>query len=93
MQCFADFIISYTLLYLIILHIRLTGYVYLDLFIYVIVITYSRSAILAADKNLDAEVKTSEYGSADPSPTDSSQSVPLPFSESKVDIELKAEVR
>lgn len=48
---------------------------------------------MAADKNLDAEVKTSEYGSADPSPTDSSQSVPLPFSESKVDIELKAEVR
>ncbi|VDO24410.1 unnamed protein product [Brugia timori] len=41
---------------------------------------------------MDAEVKTSEYGSADPSPTDSSQSAPVPFLESKADIELKAEI-
>lgn len=52
-----------------------------------------RNAGIAADvRNLDAEVKTSEYGSADPSPTDSSQSAPLPFLESKADTELKAEV-
>ncbi|EJW75547.1 hypothetical protein WUBG_13544 [Wuchereria bancrofti] len=53
----------------------------------------SKSAGITTDvRNLDAEVKTSEYGSADPSPTDSSQSVPVPFLESKADIELKAEI-
>lgn len=47
----------------------------------------------AADaRNVDAEVKTSEYGSADPSPTDSSQNVPLHFLESKIETEHKAEV-
>ncbi|VDN91832.1 unnamed protein product [Brugia pahangi] len=52
-----------------------------------------RSAGITTDvRNLDAEVKTSEYGSADPSPTDSSQSAPVPFLESKADIELKAEI-
>ncbi|VBB29672.1 unnamed protein product [Acanthocheilonema viteae] len=54
----------------------------------------SKSAGIAADvRNMDAEVKTSEYGSADPSPTESSQSAPLPFLESKADIELKAEIQ
>ncbi|VIO95865.1 Uncharacterized protein BM_BM6176 [Brugia malayi] len=53
----------------------------------------SKSAGITTDvRNLDAEVKTSEYGSADPSPTDSSQSAPVPFLESKADIELKAEI-
>uniref|UniRef100_A0A0R3RSK6 PEHE domain-containing protein n=1 Tax=Elaeophora elaphi TaxID=1147741 RepID=A0A0R3RSK6_9BILA len=53
----------------------------------------SKSIGIAADvRNLD-EVKTSEYGSADPSPTDSSQSAPLPFVESKPDTEFKAEIQ
>ncbi|EFO26772.1 hypothetical protein LOAG_01719 [Loa loa] len=54
----------------------------------------SKNPGIAADvKNLDAEIKTSEYGSADPSPTDSSQSAPLAFLESKADTELKAEIQ
>ncbi|VDK89642.1 unnamed protein product [Litomosoides sigmodontis] len=53
-----------------------------------------RSAGIVSDvRNLDAEIKTSEYGSADPSPTDSSQSVPLPLLEFKADTELKAEIQ
>ncbi|MCP9264199.1 hypothetical protein DINM_022215 [Dirofilaria immitis] len=53
-----------------------------------------RSCGIAADvRNLDAEIKTSEYGSADPSPTDSSQSANIPVLESKADAELKAEIQ
>uniref|UniRef100_A0A8R1TPL2 Uncharacterized protein n=1 Tax=Onchocerca volvulus TaxID=6282 RepID=A0A8R1TPL2_ONCVO len=54
----------------------------------------SKSVGIAADaRNLDAEIKTSEYGSADPSPTDSSQSAQIPFLESKADAQFKAEIQ
>ncbi|VDO40223.1 unnamed protein product, partial [Onchocerca flexuosa] len=54
----------------------------------------SKNVGIAADvRNLDAEIKTSEYGSADPSPTDSSQSAHMPFLESKTDAQFKAEIQ
>uniref|UniRef100_A0A915Q026 Uncharacterized protein n=1 Tax=Setaria digitata TaxID=48799 RepID=A0A915Q026_9BILA len=54
----------------------------------------SKSVGIGGDvRNVDAEIKTSEYGSADPSPTDTSQSAPLSFLESKAGSEHKAEIQ
>ncbi|VDK49630.1 unnamed protein product, partial [Gongylonema pulchrum] len=52
------------------------------------------AAISTADiKNPDSEIKTSEYGSADPSPTDSSQGASTAFAESDPNADYKAQVQ
>lgn len=52
-----------------------------------------RSASVSTDsRNLDNEIKTSEYGSADPSPTDSSQSAATPCSDADPSADYKAQV-